>query len=264
MMNDPEASIVKIDAWGEYNLLTVASPRLAKAASPGQFVMIKVAPGPYPLLRRPLSIHSREDDRLEFFFKTAGTGTAILAAKRPGETLDLLGPLGKGFQAPPVPEGKLACLVGGGRGIAPLFFLAADLHARGVKVRVLYGGRTAADVALRARFEAQCYETSLATDDGSVGFHGLVTALFSREAARRRPDIVYACGPDPMFEALAREVRRLDVPAQFSLESIMGCGIGACWGCVKRIRTAAGEEWVKICEAGPVFDPAAVVWPEGK
>lgn len=262
MMNDAGARIIKMDAWGDYNLLTVSSPRLAKAASPGQFVMIKVSPGPYPLLRRPLSIHAREEDRLEFFFKIAGTGTAILAARRPGETLDLLGPLGKGFEPPRVPEGKLAYLVGGGRGIAPLYFLAADLHARGVKVRVFYGGRTAADVALRSRFEAQCFETAFATDDGSVGFHGLVTALFAREAALRRPDAVYACGPEPMFEVLAREVRRLDVPAQFSLESLMGCGIGACWGCVRRIRTAAGEEWVKICEDGPVFDPAAVVWPE--
>jgi len=263
MMNDPEARIVKMDAWGDYNLLAVASPRLAKAAQPGQFVMIKVSPGPYPLLRRPLSIHSREDDRLEFFFKFAGLGTALLAAKRPGETLDLLGPLGKGFETPRAPEGKLACLVGGGRGIAPLFFLATDLHARGVKVRVFYGGRTAEDVALRSRFEAQCYETAFATDDGSLGFHGLVTSLFAREAARHKPDIVYACGPDPMFETLAREVRRLGVPAQFSLEAVMGCGIGACWGCVKRVRTAAGEEWVKICEAGPVFDPATIVWPEG-
>ncbi len=262
MMNDAEARIVKIDAWGHYILLTVSSPRLAKAASPGQFVMIKVSPGPYPLLRRPLSIHAREEDRLEFFFKIAGTGTAILAAKRPGDTLDLLGPLGKGFRPPGVPGGKLAYLVGGGRGIAPLFFLAADLHGLGVKVRVFYGGRTAADVALRSRFEAQCYESAFATDDGSVGFHGFVTTLFAREAARRRPDVVYACGPDPMFETLAREVRRLDIPAQFSLESLMGCGIGACWGCVRRIRTAAGEEWVKICEEGPVFDPAAVVWPE--
>ncbi len=262
MMNDPEARIVKIDAWGDYNLLTVASPRLAKAAQPGQFAMIKVSPGPYPLLRRPLSIHSREDDRLEFFFKIAGTGTALLAARRPGEPLDLLGPLGKSFEPPRVPEGKLAFLVGGGRGIAPLFFLASDLHARGVKVRVLYGGRTAEDVALRSRFEAQCYETAFATDDGSLGFHGLVTSLFAREAARHKPDVVYACGPDPMFAALAREVRRIDVPAQFSLESVMGCGIGACWGCVKRVRTASGEEWVKICEEGPVFDASAVVWPE--
>ncbi|MDH4196572.1 MAG: dihydroorotate dehydrogenase electron transfer subunit [Candidatus Aminicenantes bacterium] len=262
MKIDPGARIVGHESWHDYHLLSVAVPAVAAAAAPGQFVMVKVNDQPYPLLRRPLSIHGRNGDRLEFFFKTAGVGTAILATKQPGDGLDLLGPLGRGFRPPERAAGKLAYLVGGGRGIAPLFFLAEDLHARGVKVRVFYGGRTAADIPLRPKFERACWETGFATDDGSFGFAGLVTTLFAQEAAARRPDIVYACGPDPMFHTLAGAVRTLGVPAQFSLESIMGCGIGACWGCVHRIRKDGREAWVKICEDGPVFAASDIVWPE--
>ncbi len=259
---EPRARIVAHESWNDYHLLSVAAPAVAAAAAPGQFVMVKVNDQPYPLLRRPLSIHRRDGDRLEFFFKTAGVGTAILAAKKPGDSVDLLGPLGRGFRPPARAAGKLAYLVGGGRGIAPLFFLAEDLHARGVKVFVLYGGRTAADIPLRPKFERACWETRFATDDGSFGFAGFVTALFEEEAAARRPDIVYACGPDPMFQALAAAVRPLGVSAQFSLESIMGCGIGACWGCVRRIRKEGRASWTKICEDGPVFEAADIVWPE--
>jgi dihydroorotate dehydrogenase electron transfer subunit len=260
---DPGARIVGHESWNRYHLLSVASPPIAAAAAPGQFVMVKVSDQPYPLLRRPLSIHGRDGDRLEFFFQEAGLGTAILAAKKPGESLDLIGPLGRGFRPPERASGKLACLVGGGRGIAPLFFLAEDLHSRGVKVRVLYGGRTAAHLPLRPKFERACWETRFATDDGSFGFAGLVTALFAQEAAARRPDIVYACGPDPMFRTLAGAVRTLGVPAQFSLEAMMGCGFGACWSCVHRIRKDGRPAWTKICEDGPVFDAADIVWPEG-
>ena len=259
---DPGARIVGHESWNDYHLLSVATPLIAAGAAPGQFVMVKVNDQPYPLLRRPLSIHGRDGDRLEFFFKRAGVGTAILAAKKPGDGLDLMGPLGRGFRPPERAAGKLATLVGGGRGIAPLFFLAEDLPSRGVKVRVRYGGRTAADLPLRPKFERACWETRFATDDGSYGFAGLVTDLFAQEAAARRPDIVYACGPDPMFRTLAGAVRTLGVPAQFSLEAMMGCGIGACWGCVHRIRRDGRPAWTKICEDGPVFDAADIVWPE--
>jgi dihydroorotate dehydrogenase electron transfer subunit len=223
--------------------------------------MVKVGEGSSPLLRRPLGIHDADESGIELFFKVAGQGTAILSRKDPGDRLDIVGPLGKGFTVRGGLEGKRAYLVGGGRGIAPLFFLARALAGAGARPVVFYGGRTAADIPLRDRFDQAGFELCCSTDDGSVGFSGLVTALVERELVRERPAIVYACGPDPMMKALAAITAKHAVPAEFSLESVMGCGIGACWGCVHRIRDGTGDGWVKICEEGPVFPRERILWP---
>ena len=100
------------------------------------------------------------------------------------------------------------------------------------------------------------------TDDGSFGFKGFVTELLGRELDRSQADVLYVCGPDPMMNAAARTARAAGIPAEFSLESMMGCGIGACWGCVHRIRSEDGDGWVKICEEGPVFPGDRIVWAE--
>jgi dihydroorotate dehydrogenase electron transfer subunit len=261
MLNDPAALIIRKKTWDGYFLLALRSPRVARRAKPGQFLMVRVSGRPYPLLRRPLSIHARDENTIEIFFARSGLGTAILADKKTGETLDILGPLGRGFSIPKAVKGKTFCLVGGGRGIAPLYFLARELRAKGGHPRVFYGGKTEADLPLLQKFAAQKMEVFVSTDDGSLGFPGLVTAMLEKELARSAsPALIFACGPDPMMKRTAEFAAERKIPAQVSLESIMGCGIGACWGCVKKIRTGGSAEWVKICEEGPVFPASEVVW----
>ena len=259
------ARVTSVDRYGVYIRMAVEAPEIARVAQPGQFAMLRVADASStdPLLRRPLSLHDRNASEVEFFFSVAGRGTDILAGKKPGDRLDVLGPLGRGFVLDEDMTGRTAYCVGGGRGIAPLYFLARELKARGAAVRVLYGGRSAADVPLREKFEAAGHQTLVSTDDGSSGFHGLATDLFEKQAAVERPDRLYACGPDAMMKALAGSAARLGIPAWFSLESVMGCGFGACWGCVHRILREGTPEWVKVCEDGPVFAGEDIVWETG-
>jgi len=225
--------------------------------------MVRVSGQPYPLLRRPLSIHARDKDCIELFFARSGLGTGILADKKTGEKLDILGPLGKGFTISKAAKGKTFGLVGGGRGIAPLYFLARELQAKGGRPRLFYGGKSEVDLPLLRKLASRKMEVFISTEDGSAGFPGLVTAMLEKELVRSvRPTMIYACGPDQMMKRIGEIVADLNIPAQLSLESIMGCGIGACWGCVQKIRRPGGAEWVKICEEGPVFPASEVVWDD--
>jgi dihydroorotate dehydrogenase electron transfer subunit len=262
MTIDRKARIKEVKNWGDYYLLTIDSPAIGGVARPGQFVMVKVADTPFPLLRRPLSVHDAGPSGIGLFFKTAGLGTEILARKKAGDTLDILGPLGKGYTVLPDFKGKRTHLVGGGRGIAPLFFLGRELRALGARVTVFYGGRSQTDIPLREKFEAAGLPLFCSTDDGSFGFEGLVTELLGRELNGSPADILYVCGPAAMMKAAAEMARDRGIPGEFSLESIMGCGIGACWGCVHRVRNGNGDGWVKICEEGPVFAGDRIVWTD--
>jgi dihydroorotate dehydrogenase electron transfer subunit len=261
MTIERNARLREVQSWGDHFLFAVDAPAVGREARPGRFVMVKVAEGSSPLLRRPLGIHDADKKGLSLFFKVAGKGTEILSRKKPGDRIDLIGPLGRGFNLAAAKKGQTAFLVGGGRGIAPLFFLARELAAAGARPIIFYGGRTVADVPLRGRLEQAGFDVRCSTDDGSFGFAGLVTALAAQELAKARPAVVYACGPDPMMKALAALTAGLGLPAEFSLESVMGCGIGACWGCVHRIRNEGGDGWVKICEEGPVFPGERILWP---
>jgi dihydroorotate dehydrogenase electron transfer subunit len=260
MTNDPAARIVLKQAWGDYFLFRIESPAVAGEAKPGQFLMVRVSDQVVPLLRRPFSIHARESNSLEIFFQIAGRGTALLAQKREGDGLDLLGPLGKGFGWSASVKGEIFFLVGGGRGIAPMFFLAQELRTAGVRVKVLYGGKSLPDLPLKQKFEKSGLDIACSTDDGTSGFHGFVTGLLRREISEHRPAALFVCGPEPMMEKTADIAAREKIPAQFSLESMMGCGFGACWGCVKRIRAGDNGTWKKICEDGPVFSGDEIIW----
>jgi len=263
VFKDAAAPIIRKKSWNGYVLLVLRSPRIARRSKPGQFLMVRVNDQPYPLLRRPLSIHARERDAVEIFFTRAGVGTGILGGKKPGETLDIIGPLGKGFTISRRLKGKTVDLVGGGRGIAPLYFLAKELQATGVNPRVFYGGKTEDDVPLLGKFARRKMEVFVSTDDGSVGYHGFVSAMLEKELDRSAaPARIFACGPEAMMRMVAEAAAKRRIPAELSLEAVMGCGIGACWGCVRKIRRGDIAEWVKICEEGPVFEASEVIMDE--
>jgi len=262
MVKDSRALIVRKQTWDNYFLFTIESSEIAQEAQPGQFIMVRVSENYHPLLRRPFSIHSRYKNLLEIFFQVSGLGTALLAKKKQSDRLDILGPLGKGFHLDNNLKDKSSLLVGGGRGIAPLYFLAQELQSLGTKTKILYGGKSLVDLPLREKFENDGLDVAYSTDDGSFGFKGLVSSLFEKELYRFAPASIFACGPEAMMKKIALIVESEKIPAQLSLESQMGCGFGACWGCVKKIKRGNQESWTKICEEGPVFLSGEVVWPE--
>lgn len=247
-----------------YVLLTFRQAEVAREARAGQFVMIKAGTSAEPPLRRPFSIMRSDPARETFtlFIKAVGEGSRALAALREGEAAQCLGPLGRPFTPPP--EGTEPLLVAGGYGIAPFLMFCDELSRSGRRARVFYGGRTVADLPLRAPFAELGASLIPATEDGSLGHHGRVTeplAAHLDDAGRRW--MVYACGPDAMLHAVARLVASRQLAAEVSLDPWMGCGFGTCLGCVVRIQQAneARPKYRCACTEGPVFDAANVVWP---
>ncbi|OQX10178.1 MAG: hypothetical protein BWK76_21110 [Desulfobulbaceae bacterium A2] len=240
---------------GDIYRCTLRAPQIAAAARPGQFVMARVSQGYDPLLRRPFSIHRVAGATIELLFKVVGRGTALLAATATAASLDLVGPLGHGFSEDVTSP---VLLLGGGMGIAPLLFLATRLRAAapGQALPVLLGARERAElVALIEDFTRLGCEVHVATDDGSLGHHGLVTDLFEQvvPAAAR----VAACGPWPMLRAVARLCREQGHACEVSLETMMACGLAACLGCAVA-RPVGG--YAHVCKDGPVFAAGEVVW----
>jgi len=253
----------------DYNVLTLDAPAVARAARPGQFVMVKAEAHDEPLLRRPFSIFEivRGADGapsgLTLFSKRIGPATRLLYAARPGDRIACLGPLGRPW--PLVDPPHHAYLVAGGVGLAAFATLADDLVSRGVPTTLFYGGRTRGDLFYVDDFRGKGVEVVLTTEDGSAGERGRVTVALERRLSSRgsaRP-LVYACGPEPMMAAAVMLARRFECPSQVSLERIMGCGMGGCYSCVVPIRHGSdGFHHVRSCIAGPVMDGEQVLWDE--
>jgi len=240
--------------------LTLAAPAIAAAAKPGQFVMIRVANLLDPLLRRPLSIHQvfPEQGTLQIVLKVIGKGTAILAGQPPEKRVQVLGPLGRGFDST---GSNPACLVGGGIGAAPLLFLAQALGKTLPQrpLLVLLGARGKDELIAVGDFEATGARVLTATDDGSSGHHGFITELMAGEIMAGQQWSVFCCGPLPMMKAAAKQCRARGWRCQVSLETTMVCGTGACLGCAIEMPPASGK-YLQICQKGPVFDATEVSW----
>ncbi|MDR0764919.1 MAG: dihydroorotate dehydrogenase electron transfer subunit [Synergistaceae bacterium] len=214
--------------------------------NPGQFAHL-AAPGVF--LRRPVSIAGfRQDENIvRFIVGIAGEGTRNLAAKRPGETIKILLPLGNPF--PSIPSGRNIWLVSGGLGVAPLLYLAKTLSGTARELRAFMGFSDE-----RSVFGVEeMRELSEMTLD--VG--GFITDKVSGALASARPDAVFSCGPLPMMGALKKICAARGVPLYVSLEERMGCGVGACLVCACAARGAAGYK--RVCRDGPVFDAEEVV-----
>lgn len=254
-----KTEIVRTEQLAEdIHRITVVAPAISQAARPGQFVMVRVSGELDPLLRRPFSIHQiTAAGHIQILFKVVGKGTRILAGLTGGQALDMVGPLGRGFSISPR---QPACLVGGGMGIAPLLFLAKSLlnTPEPAEVLVLLGARTKEELDVPAREMAEMgVEVRIATDDGSMGHHGLVTDLLDQVDPAAAFN-VFACGPYPMMKAAAAKAQDKGWPCQVSLETMMACGLAACLGCAMPRKEGAG--YMHVCKEGPVFEAGEVLW----
>ncbi|MBU4556383.1 MAG: dihydroorotate dehydrogenase electron transfer subunit [Actinobacteria bacterium] len=235
-------------------ILTLQAPRCASEVSPGQFVHLRVAEGRDFILRRPFSVHRAYDGMIEILYQVLGVGTRAISLLEREQTLDLVGPLGRGWSAP---EGLAhALIVTGGLGAAPLGMLAEELAAAGVAVTVAMGAPTQERLVARGLYETVVRRVVLATDDGSAGERGFVTAPVKRLLAESTFDQMYVCGPEVMQRLVADMAKEANVPCQVSLERLMACGIGACLSCV--VSTRDGLK--RACVDGPVFDAEDVLW----
>ncbi len=242
--------------------LIFSAPSLAQEAVPGQFVHVRCGRTADPFLRRPLSIHEVDihNGLVSLVYRVTGRGTTLLAEVQPGHSLDIIGPLGRGFQVPAMAQE--VSLVGGGMGIVPLVFLAQNLLQQNRNVTIFQGARTAQELELLFDQSSRFMEVFKATDDGSAGFHGSVIKLFRENVDKKRPEWVCAAGPMAMLRALAIDLQQCKLPGEFSLEERMGCGIGTCYCCSCKIHTGESKEktYARVCSDGPVFNISEVVW----
>lgn len=263
------ASVIANDEIArDVRVLRLEDADQARNVRPGQFVHLRAAPAPVqttdPLLRRPLSVLRTGASRLndlpaaqyEILYDVVGRGTELLTHLRPGDLVDVLGPLGQPFKIDRAARNVL--LVGGGVGIVPLVALAEEALTRGLTVTLLAGFRTA-DKVFPAALVPEAVEYVVATNDGSFGHPGLVTEFVPAYATWA--DQICACGPVPMLRALAsidgvRPRGRRPKPVQIAMEEHMGCAVGVCLGCV--VPTRRGLQ--RVCRDGPVFDLKEMGW----
>lgn len=287
-------------------------PEIARLAQPGQFIMLRVGEGRDPFLRRPFSLarifppyaekrDKKEKGLLEIWYQVRGRGTYLMTQLREGERVDVLGPLGKGFW---LEENlKKAILVGGGIGIAPLVAWAEKIIKEKSEKRiadnnreilVLIGGKSKEKILGRKEFKKMGIEPKVTTEDNSLGSLGLVTDLLEAELMTGRNEFttIYACGPWSMLAKVAQIAEQFDLPCQVLLEARMACAMGACLGCVVKVRAedetalksvnlaavaperSLEEEkeefpeadvplafrYARVCQEGPVFPAQKIIW----
>jgi dihydroorotate dehydrogenase electron transfer subunit len=230
-------------------LIWLESPQIASVVKPGQFVMVRC--GEDTLLRRPFSIHQVNEDKtcLAFLFSVVGEGTQWLSECRTGDTLDLLGPLGNSFSI--TPDSRNILLVAGGIGIAPLYFLTQEALREKHLVKLLYGTADNKRLSISPKIELVS-----ATEDGSVGYKGMITDLLPEYIDWA--DQVFACGPSSMYRAMSKMPEIKDKSIQISLEVRMGCGLGICYGCTVKTRQGLKQ----VCKDGPIFELGDILWDE--
>ena len=260
-----QGEVLSVRRAGAYHSMTVLAPGIAETTRPGHFLAVQVGgPESAMLLRRAFAITDVQSrgvygGTVDFVFAVHGKGTAWLAARRPQDKIDVVGPLGKPFRLPR--ERVTATLVGGGYGSAPLLPLAAALTERGCRVHMVLGAGSAD--RLFGQLDAKRISSSIVvtTDDGSAGERGRVTDVLAGVLERTGTDVVYACGPMAMLQAVADQAGELGLPSQVAVEESMACGIGVCMTCVLPVVGDDGQtRMVRSCVEGPVFLGDRVRW----
>ncbi len=250
-----EGAIHEATAYGQGCLIRIEGAM--PDAQPGQFVHLLCGNDSGRILRRPFSIMDRRDGLLTILVKVVGGGTAWLTERRPGDRVDLLSPLGQGFD-PDMCKSPL--LVAGGTGLAPLYFLARRLKETGVEARLLWGLNCGEDFGgLPARL-GDGADLVIATCDGSSGLQGTAVDLLKRQLEEGGYDGLFACGPQAMLAALGPLLEEYGMLCQVSVEQRMACGIGACFGC--SVPRRDGKTYARACADGPVFDYTALDWSD--
>lgn len=245
--------LVEKQDYGRSVLLRLRAEQTLPDIAPGQFVQVRVDGSPSTYLRRPISIHDVDFQKNEvsLLVQQVGEGTRKLALTALDEGLNMVLPLGNGFSLPE--KGEKCLLVGGGIGIAPLFYFAKVLNAKGIQPTLLLGGKTETDLIRLADYQ-RLGETFVTTEDGSLGEKGFVTmhSIWQKQDF----DKIYVCGPKPMMKAVAKLAADKNVWCEVSLENLMACGLGACLCCVED--TVDGH--VCVCKEGPVFNTRRLKW----
>ncbi len=259
--------ILSVQKVGDYTQFTVVAPDIATGFEPGHFVAVAVGgENTAMILRRAFALSgATPSDRfagtIQFVVAEHGAGTRWLVQRKAGERLDIVGPLGNPF---PLPSGPApAVLVGGGYGCAPLIPLAQALLGNGSPVEFVLGAATAARLFGELTAKRLVGRITVTTDDGSAGEKGIVTDVLPDVIERVSAEIVYACGPMPMLQAVGEVAGKRAIRAQVAVEEAMACGIGVCMTCVLPVRGADGKSrFVRSCVEGPVFDALNVRWDD--
>jgi dihydroorotate dehydrogenase electron transfer subunit len=275
----------------EFCRMRVESPYLAKNTMAGQFYDVRVSTSTEILLRRPLGAHRILKNGVEMLYQIKGKGTEALSRKKPGEMLDVLGPLGHGFEIKRTTndEQRTTILIAGGIGVAPMVALAESMVRRFAgspvrRLKVLIGACKKDHILCEADFKRIGAEVHIATEDGSKGHKGLITdvliSYLNRQTGKpaNRQTTIYACGPHAMLKEVARLAEAHKAECQVSLDERMACGVGVCLGCPVKVRRLASSPvsqlkpvnrqtgkpanytYKMVCKDGPVFNAEEIVW----
>lgn len=266
--------VENVQVCGNFFRLALKQKQMAKKAQPGQFINIRIDEGAELLLRRPFSIHAVSNDTIHILYKAVGKGTELLSKKKPQQILNVIGPLGNSFS---LVEGK-AILIGGGTGVASLHFLAEQLIKKyQTAVTILIGAKTKEEILCSQELVGMGCCVKTATEDGSAGLKGVITDILKEHLSvfSTQPHGMYACGPQGMLKEVARLAQHFRIPCEVSLEEHMACGVGACMGCVVKIKNMKSRqrrgspgaakiknefEYKRVCKDGPVFKAEEVLW----
>lgn len=233
--------------------MEIDAPAIKETVKAGQFIHIRVHDSLEPFFRRPFSVY-RAQKHIEIFYEAVGPGTKILAEKKRGDDVDVLGPVGTPFTLP-AENIRQVVMIGGGIGIAPLLILSDELKKRKLELIVLYGGRTREHVYPMQEFKDNGCKVFISTDDGSVGVKGRVSELFNK-INKDSATMIYTCGPHAMMAAVQEFANKNGLSGEAACEEVMACALGACLGC--SIKTTKGFK--TVCYEGPVFNLQEVIF----
>ena len=246
--------LIEKKEWAKSTFLLLQSDEPLEEIKAGQFVQVRVDDAQHTYLRRPISIHDvdYQNRTITLLVQRVGEGTNKMSDIEIGDTLNMIYPLGNGFTIPENNEGNVI-LVGGGIGIAPLYYLGKMLKEKGIEPQFLLGGRSKSDLIMLEEFES-VGKVYITTNDGSLGEAGFVTQHSIWK--EKQFDMIYTCGPKPMMMAVTKIARENNIDCEVSLENLMACGLGACLCCVEN--TIEGN--VCVCKEGPVMNINKLLW----
>ena len=270
----------------DFYKMRIESSYLGKNSKPGQFVEVRCSDKNDPLLRRPLGVHRISKNGIEMLYEVVGKGTELLSKKKAGEVLDIIGPLGSGFDLSLCAKYYVpsTILIAGGIGVAPLVALAEELRRKRKDTIVIIGAKTKSHIMCEEEFKSLGCAINVATEDGSKGKKGLATDLLIKALNQptsqpaNQQTIIYACGPIAMLKVVAKVAEGRGIQCQVSLEERMACGVGVCLGCPVKVNWLTGSlvrglkpanqltskpanhTYKMVCKDGPVFDAQEIAW----